>query len=121
MALLGEVADKSRLPNTLHSKAVTNDLFVGIEKMGIRFYAISCKREFAEIADSFFEMYGYPIKKIEIPNLHSRSTWNYVKTSDCNFTGCIDLNQLKELRAIFDRGVTLWHTNDIGNYSLENN
>lgn len=121
LTLLGEVADKSRLPNTLHSKAVTNDLFVGIEEMGIRFYAISCKREFAEIADSFFEMYGYPIKKIEIPNLHSRSTWNYVKTSDCNFTGCIDLNQLKELRAIFDRGVTLWHTNDIGNYSLENN
>ena len=31
------------------------------------------------------------------------------------------LDDMRKLQAIFDRGVTIWHTNDIGNYSLENN
>lgn len=120
LSLIAEITDKSRMPNTLHSKALTNDTFIGLGEMGVRFYTYTCKKQFAQIADSFFETYGYPINKITTPLLNSRKYWNYVKTQNCGFTGDVDLSQLSYLRKIFNDGVTLWHTDDIGNYSLEN-
>lgn len=119
--LIAEIQDKERAPITAKGKALSENITTATGVNGLTFYTMSCRRQFAEIADSYFEQFGYPIRKITTPLLNSRSSWNYIKTVGCNFTGCIDLNQLKMLRAIFDNGVTLWHTNDIGNYSLENN
>jgi hypothetical protein len=34
--------------------------------------------------------------------------------------GNFNNEDLNELKAIFDNGITLWHTDDIGNYSLDN-
>ena len=38
-----------------------------------------------------------------------------------NHIGKQNLIKNKELRKIFDTGVTLWHTDDVGNYGLDNN
>lgn len=121
LGMLANQTDRSRNAGVTHGKALSENVMTGIKECGVDFYEMSCKRQFAEMADSFFEQFGYPINKITMPNLHSRSRWNYVKTSHCGFTGNIDLDQLKKLRNIFDNGVTLWHTDDIGNYSLSNN
>lgn len=121
LGVLANQTDRSRNAGVTHGKALSENVMTGIKECGVDFYEMSCKRQFAEMADSFFEQFGYPINKITMPNLRSRSRWNYVKTSHCGFTGNIDLDQLKKLRNIFDNGVTLWHTDDIGNYSLSNN
>jgi hypothetical protein len=121
LGMLANQTDRSRNAGVTHGKALSENVMTGIKECGVDFYEMSCKRQFAEMADSFFEQFGYPINKITMPNLRSRSRWNYVKTSHCGFTGNIDLDQLKKLRNIFDNGVTLWHTDDIGNYSLPNN
>lgn len=121
LGMLANQTDRSRNAGVTHGKALSENVMAGIKECGVDFYEMSCKRQFAEMADSFFEQFGYPINKITMPNLRSRSRWNYVKTSHCGFTGNIDLDQLKKLRNIFDNGVTLWHTDDIGNYSLSNN
>lgn len=120
LGMLANQTDRSRNAGVTHGKALSENVMTGIKECGVDFYEMSCKRQFAEMADSFFEQFGYPINKITMPNLHSRNRWNYVKTSHCGFTGNIDLDQLKKLRNIFDNGVTLWHTDDIGNYSLSN-
>lgn len=121
LGMLANQTDRSRNAGVTHGKALSENVMTGIKECGVDFYEMSCKRQFAVMADSFFEQFGYPINKITMPNLRSRSHWNYVKTSHCGFTGNIDLDQLKKLRNIFDNGVTLWHTDDIGNYSLSNN
>lgn len=121
MSLIAEVSDKSRQPATAHGKTLSENINAAFNITGITFYTMTCKREFAQIADSFFETYGYPINRITTPNLNSRSTWNYVKTQNCGLSGKVDISQLAQLRAIFDRGVTLWHTDDVGNYGLLNN
>lgn len=120
-SLIAEVTDKKRLPATSRGKALSENINAAINLTSYSFYTMTCNREFAEVADSFFTTYGYPINRVVMPNLHSRSNWNYVKTMDCGFTGKVDLAQLKELRRIFDTGVTLWHTDDVGNYGLDNN
>jgi hypothetical protein len=35
-------------------------------------------------------------------------------------TGNINNEDLNELKSVFNNGITLWHTDQIGNYALEN-
>lgn len=121
MSLLAQLRDKSVVPASVHGKALSENVNVACALTGFTFYVMSCQEEFARVIDSFFDVYGYPVNRVAMPNIHTRSTWNYVKTAGCGFTGAVDLAQLQQIRAIFNRGVTLWHTDDIGNYSLQNN
>lgn len=121
LSMSANMTDRARNAGVVHGKALSENVLTGIGEVGVDFYEMSCKREFAEMADSFFSQFGYPINRVVRPNLKSRSSWNYVKTSHCGFTGNVELEQLKVIRGIFDRGVTLWHTDDIGNYNLINN
>ena len=65
-------------------------------------------------------MFGYKTNEVKVPNFHTRRYWNYVQTANCVITGNFNNEDLTELRAIFDNGITLWHTDDVGNYSLNN-
>ena len=87
----------------------------------ISLFRFNVKAEVAKTIDDFFTMFGYPVHRIKKPNLNSRSSWNYVKTVECGITGNCILQDLQTLRKIFDKGVTIWHTNDVGNYNLSNN
>lgn len=83
-------------------------------------YRMTIKAEMARCIDDYFTAFGYATNQIKTPNLHSRSSWNFVKTNGANFSGNIMLDDRRKLQAMFDRGVTIWHTNDVGNYSLAN-
>lgn len=112
--------DKEREPAVAHGKVVSENINAALGLSRVDYYVMSCKAEFAKIADDFFTMYGYPIREVQVPNIVSRSNWNYIKTIDCGFTGDFPPDMMRPFRDIFDKGVTIWHTNDIGNYGLEN-
>lgn len=78
------------------------------------------KPEYQRILSDFFNLFGYKVNQVKTPNFHTRKYWNFVQTKDCNITGNFNNNDLQELKAVFDNGITFWHTDDIGNYSLEN-
>lgn len=77
--------------------------------------------EYAKIIDDYFSAFGYKICRIKAPNIKGRESWNFVKTIDSNLTGNAPEKATQIIRQILDRGVTFWHTNDVGNYSLNNN
>lgn len=112
--------DKAVIPPNVHGKVVTENINAARNLNSFEFYTMCCRREFAKVADDYFEMFGYPINEIQTPRLNTRTSWNYIKTQGCGFTGRVDLSQLTLLRNIFDNGVTLWHTDDVGNYGLDN-
>ena len=87
----------------------------------ISYYPMQIRAEYARKIDDYFSMFGYKIGEIGTPQIRNRSAWDFVKTRNCTISGNIDLDYLVILRSIFDRGVTIWHTNDIGNYGLANN
>lgn len=87
----------------------------------ISYYPMQIRAEYARKIDDYFTMFGYKIGEIGQPAINNRSAWDFVKTRNCTISGNIDLDYLVVLRSIFDRGVTIWHTNDIGNYGLSNN
>lgn len=68
----------------------------------------------------YFNMYGYKTDEVKPPNFHTRQNWNYVHTLNCNIKGNFNNEDINELKAIFDSGVTLWHTDEVGNYGLTN-
>jgi Caudoviral major tail protein N-terminus len=87
---------------------------------GIYIIKKQIKPEYRTKLSYFFKMFGYKLNEVKIPNFHTREHFNYVQTSNCIITGNFNHDDLNELKSIFDNGITLWHTDDVGNYSLEN-
>ena len=77
--------------------------------------------EYINILEDYFQKYGYKVNIIETPNLHTRQSWDYIRTVGCNVIGSINADSLEKIRTIFNNGVTIWHTTDVGNYNLSNN
>ena len=77
--------------------------------------------EYINILEDYFQKYGYKVNIIETPNLHTRQSWDYIRTVGCNVVGSINNDSLQKIRTMFNNGVTIWHTTDVGNYNLSNN
>ena len=78
------------------------------------------KPEYQAMLSDFFNLYGYKVNRVKKPNFHTRRHWNYVQTKNCIILGNFNNDDLIELKSVFDNGITLWHTDDVGNYALEN-
>lgn len=61
----------------------------------------------------YFHMFGYKQNKIMIPNLKSRTRYNYVKTIQANIkTSGIPKVYAEKLSSIFNNGTTIWHVDN---------
>lgn len=120
-AINAQVESHSMIPPHAMGGTNGNILTNALNLNKISMFRMNVKAEMAKTIDDFFTMFGYPVHRIKTPNLNSRSSWNYVKTVECGITGNCILQDLQTLRKIFDKGVTIWHTNDVGNYNLANN
>lgn len=77
--------------------------------------------EYKQKLEKIWNMRGYATNTVDYPNLHSKISWNYVQTVKCNIKGAnIDPSDLEKIKRVFDNGITLWHTKNVGDYS-ENN
>ena len=77
--------------------------------------------EYKKRAKLSFTIRGYATNLVELPNLHTRKSWNYIQTVKCNIVSHdIDVVDLERIKQCFDNGITLWHTKDIANYTLNN-
>ena len=61
------------------------------------------------MVDDYFNCYGYKVNSLKTPNITGRVYWNYVKTVGCNVTANAPQEDIEEIRALFDRGITIWH------------
>lgn len=98
------------VPTGVKGSLNTGDVLTSTGANRIHAYRVTIKQEFARIIDDFFSMYGYKINRVKIPNTNTRSNWNYVKTIGANIEGDIPEEYLNEIKAMFNSGVTLWHT-----------
>lgn len=87
------------------------------------FYSQRChiNKEYAEIADNFFDMFGYATNKVKVPNRNVRPHWTYTKTKGCIVTGKAPSDEIKRICGIYDNGITFWNTpSEVGHYELDN-
>lgn len=117
---LATISQKQRTPNTSRGGTNSSVTQANIGAYGIAVRKYTCRAEIAEQIDDFFSMYGYLVSIIKTPNITGRQSWNYVKTRGACITGKVPATELRQINALFDRGITFWHTNDVGNYALDN-
>ena len=96
-------------PNTVEGCANIGDLNFSCQMNSFGVQKMSIKAEQARLIDQFFSMFGYKTLKVKTPNINGRLNWNYVKTTQANITGDIPQVDMQELKAIFNKGVTIWH------------
>ena len=90
-------------------------------KRGFSCYCMSIRDEYAKIIDDYFTCYGYKVNSFEVPNIHTRRYWNYIKTIDVNIIGDIPQEDLIKYKNIFNNGCTFWHDpNHFLDYSQTN-
>lgn len=117
--LAGEISYQSRQPNVTKGAASGNTLFAN-GYMTYNGTEMVIREEWAKIIDGFFDMYGYQVDSLKVPNWANRPSWNYVKVQNPQFHGNVPAPDMAQINAIHEAGITYWHTADVGNYSLNN-
>lgn len=123
---LSSVYQHSLLPDTISGNTNAGDINYMLGLQNLEFKRMSIKDEYAKIIDEYFYKYGYKVNEIKIPNLFSRTNWNYIKTIGIVInpkTGHDILNHdLDEIKSIYNNGITLWHNpTTMFDYSQSNN
>lgn len=119
--LNAKLKDINNHPDTLRSMGNNANFDYGNQYDGFYVVWYTIQDEYVNILTDYFKKFGVKVNRVKKPNLHTRQSWNYVKTVNCTITGSIPLDDLQRVRDIFNRGVTLWHTpSHVGDYSQNN-
>lgn len=113
---------KTRPDNIINSNDSTFNI---LDKNNvITFYRMRICCENEEIISEIFNISGYKVNRIDIPNTKSRTRFNYLQTMGANIIGSFNQLDLMKIKQIYDNGITIWHYNkdnfNFLDYSYEN-
>ena len=106
---VGQTHRAETTPPQAHGDTSNGDINFARQRSAFNVYGMSIRREYAEVIDKYFSMYGYKVNTVKVPNVTGRANWNYVKTVGCYLAGDIPQEDLAELKSMFDKGITFWH------------
>ena len=117
LAAAGQLYDhKRKPPQSVGNSNPTLTYQAGL--LTFYYYRKHIKDEYAEIIDDYFDMYGYKINAVKVPNRAARPCYTYVKTIGCAVDGQLPADDAKKIQSIFDAGIRFWRaTAEFGNYN----
>ena len=116
-----EVKMADRIPPQTQGNINCGDVVCSMKNNTFHYYQMSIKKEYAQIIDQYFDMFGYKTNSVKIPNKEHRTRYWYTKTIDVNIEGSLPENDLTKIKDCYNRGITFWsdHVN-YRNYTLPN-
>lgn len=110
-AVSAQVEDHSVIPPSGKGNMVS-DTIQAIGFKGFQVLNIQVGKEYAKRLDMYFQMYGYTVNTVKLPETHCRKLWTYTKTLNCNVApvpgrGC-SAADLNNINTIFNHGITFW-------------
>lgn len=118
---LGEIYQRSFQPPQAEGNLNSGDVTFSSNKLTFSAYRMSVKKEFAEVIDGFFTMYGYKTNLVKVPESNHRENFWYTKTVDANITGHIPNEDMKVIKNAYNKGITFWRANaNFRDYSVSN-
>lgn len=118
---LGTIYQHSLVPHTLRGNTNGGDITTCDGSNTFYYDRKSIKYEMAQKLDEYFDMFGYKVCRVKIPNITGRTNWNFIKTIDCNCDGNIPQEDLDTIKKACNSGITFWHNPaNMYNYSLTN-
>jgi hypothetical protein len=119
-ALMAKQKDISNIPPQLAKMGGNVYFDFGQGYTGVWIIKKQIKPEYRKKLSDFFHMFGYKKNELKIPNFHTRQSFNYVQTQNASVTGNLNNQDLVVIKEVFNKGITLWHVDDVGNYGLTN-
>ncbi|MBP3683372.1 MAG: hypothetical protein J6J12_00205 [Oscillospiraceae bacterium] len=118
--MLAQNHDKDIVPPQANG-TFSSSVNITDNQLGFSFYYKSVTAEMARVLDDYFTMYGYRLNRVQVPNIHARPSYTYIKTVGCNMQGNLCNADLTQIQRIFDKGVTFWVNGDrIADYTQNN-
>jgi hypothetical protein len=109
------------IPNSANGTVGQGYTNVSIDKYGFQIEVRSITAEIAKSIDNFFDLFGYKVNTVKIPNIAGRPRWNYVKTVGVNIVGNIPADAMANIKLMYDNGLRFWkNPSEMFNYSLYN-
>ena len=123
-AIGSQIAEQKQheiIPATSAGNVNGGDITNTNRKNKFYFIKLSIKSEYAKIIDDFFDMFGYAVHRVKIPNTNHRANYWYIKTIDVNITGNVPHDYLNKIKNAYNNGITFWR-NSINylNYGINN-
>lgn len=106
---LAQMHQAKTTPDQAKGDIATGDFAFAYPRNSINFYHMSVRPEMARIIDNYFSMYGYATHRVKHPNITGRRNWNYVKTIGCYIRTDAPQEDVQEIEAMFNNGITFWH------------
>lgn len=117
---LAKLYDKSRTPSKING-AIQGNFLMYSASAGIFYKYVTAKAEYIELVDNYFTRFGYQVNTTKAITITNRENFDYVQTTECNLTGNIPQEDIEELEAIFNNGLTIWHNeNTYGDWNVSN-
>jgi hypothetical protein len=112
--------DIENTPPNLVSRGGNTSFDYGNDISGLYVIKKQITKENRNRLEQFFKMYGYKVNTLKVPNLRTRQHFNFVHTVSINLIGNIPQDDLDRLKEIYNKGVTIWHGDYVGDYSKVN-
>lgn len=111
-SLMASISDAKVQPNTAKGDTASSGLDLARNTATFFIEQTSIKPEYMRKIDMYFQMFGYQVNSLEVPQLRTRTKWNFIKTVNAVITHIdktIPLEDIRMLEEIFNNGLTLWH------------
>ena len=118
-----KITDMIRTPNSIISSGNDSLFNINLSNKKIDLIEYTITDEQIEKLTDHFRMYGYNVNRWKsiCELIKSRKYFNYIQTTICNIIGNnIPYEDLEEIKAVFNRGLTFWHVEnniEVGNYA----
>ena len=121
MQTLATTEERKISPSQTNGNISNNGGNLSLGTMDYTFISKCISVDKAKAYDDFLSMYGYKVNEVKVPNYKTRANYNYIHTQNVNIVGNMDSTALREIKRMFDEGVTMWHSEiNFTNYSIEN-
>ena len=97
------------------------NVMVGARKLNFRCYDVDINAVDAQIIDEYFQMFGYKVNRVKVPEMNHRPYFWYTKTIDVNIDGAMPNNDLQKIKDCYNNGITFWKPSArMGYYNIDN-
>lgn len=108
--------------DTIHGTIGSGNTALALGRPG--FYAVRMYQPITALRriDSYFDMYGYAVNKLDHVNLKARPHWTYCRASDIQLSNLtMPSDELSQIKAIFENGIRFWvKMDEVGHFGLDN-
>lgn len=118
---LAQIHQMSFTPPQSNGNVNCGDVITASETNTFHYYQMSIKEEYIKIIDDFFQMFGYKVNRVKVPEKNHRPKFWYTKTIDVNIDGAIPNKDLQAIKECYNNGITFWKPSaTMGVYNVDN-